>query len=79
MVPGCQPGDTVSSLHGWALLLPCRVRFETILMPSRSWVTLAPNCSLLACVKSTLHSGSTSNVCLNLQEFKKPGKDEIEG
>lgn len=79
MVSGCQPGDIVSGLHGWALLLPCRVGFETILMPSRSWVTLAPNCSLLACIKSMLLSGPTSNVCLNLQEFKEPKKYEIDG
>lgn len=69
----------MSGLHGWALLLPGRVRFETILRPSRSWVALAPNCSLLACIKSRLLSGSTSNVCLRLQEFKEPETDETEG
>lgn len=45
MVFGSASPDTLCLdsmvVTGWALWLPCLVRFEIILRPSRSWVTLA--------------------------------------
>lgn len=44
--PGHVPVDSTVDL-GWALLPLCPMRFATILMSSGSWITLAPNFSLL--------------------------------